>query len=583
MPIGGATLTGSFSPADGVQYTVEHYKENDDGSYTLADTETKSGRTGETAQATPKTYEGYTFDSTVAGTVLSGTIVGDGSLVLRLFYTKNPPAIFTITYYLNGVVYKTVGAEAGRGYALEPAPALSANQTFSGWSAPVANGTEIPVINNTFTMPAANVDIYGTTNVLITDYKVTYYINNNVYQVVNVKAGEVHKILPEPLNMTQMFFTGWSNPYNTVTNEYFAKGKSSFVMPEADVEISGTFIPIIPVETKGTIEISKSLTAPSGFDKKDTFEFDIYKQNGTLYELVDTVLVKAGATVRVTVEAGSYMVTEKNAEVNGYTLETRCTNTNNIVVVAAGKSSSIGFENVYRKPELIISEHFAYIIGTDEGLVEPNKNITRAEVATIFFRMLTDESRDYYWAETNKFPDVNEDDWFNIAVSTLANAGIIAGRDDGTFGPNIPITRAELVKLAVSFYDAPVGSENHFSDIKEHWADDFINAAYDLGLVVGGGDGTFRPNDYITRAETMTIVNRTLKRAPDKDHLLEDMIEWPDNMDTDKWYYAQVQEATNSHTYVMAEDYEVWKELRPVRDWAALELGWYEAHKKDNP
>ncbi|MEE0748703.1 S-layer homology domain-containing protein, partial [Evtepia sp.] len=202
------------------------------------------------------------------------------------------------------------------------------------------------------------------------------------------------------------------------------------------------------------------------------------------------------------------------------------------------------------KPELNTEDHYAYIVGYEDGSVQPEGDITRAEVATIFFRLLTDESRDAFWSQTNDYTDVPADAWYNNAVSTLSNAGIIDGYEDGTFKPDGNITRAEFATIAVRFFEATYDGGDLFSDIAGHWAQDYINEAANAGIVDGYPDGTFRPQQYITRAEAMTMVNRTIDRHPDADHLLDDMIVWPDNPET-AWYYEQVQEATNSHEYTM--------------------------------
>lgn len=239
-------------------------------------------------------------------------------------------------------------------------------------------------------------------------------------------------------------------------------------------------------------------------------------------------------------------------------------------------------------PELEKGDHFAYIIGRDDGMVHPEAEITRAEVATIFFRLLTDESRDKFWSQSNSYGDVASDAWYNNAVSTLSNASIIYGKPGNLFDPNAPITRAEFAAIAVRFFGGEYSGEDQFSDISGHWANSEINRAYINDLVKGYTDGTFRPNNNIVRSEAMTIVNRVLNRAPHKDHLLEDMIVWPDNADTAKWYYADVQEATNSHNFEPEVDddknvYEVWTELRPVRDWAALERSWSDNNSSESP
>ena len=234
------------------------------------------------------------------------------------------------------------------------------------------------------------------------------------------------------------------------------------------------------------------------------------------------------------------------------------------------------------KPQLNTEDHYAYIVGYEDGTVRPEGDITRAEVATIFFRLLTDESRNEYWSQTNDYIDVAEGDWYNNAVSTLSNAGILNGYEDGSFQPNGNITRAEFATIAARFFEATYEGEDLFPDIEDHWARDYINQAAHAGIVNGYPNGTFQPQENITRAEAMTIVNRTLDRHPDADHFLADMITWPDNPET-AWYYEQVQEATNSHEYTMNTDdeqnpYEIWTELLPVRDWAQLEKEWSDAH-----
>ena len=252
------------------------------------------------------------------------------------------------------------------------------------------------------------------------------------------------------------------------------------------------------------------------------------------------------------------------------------------------------------KPDdLNTEDHFAYIIGypkdyrtgeptDDESLwpVEPQGDITRAEVATIFFRMLTDDARSENWSQTNSFTDVASTEWHNNAISTLANMGIISGDPDGSFRPDDSITRAEFTKIAVGFFDkAGDYVDGTYEDVSaSDWYADFIDAAVDLGLIEGYPDGTIRPNASITRAEACTIVNRTLGRVPDKDHLLaeDEMRVWPDNSDTDAWYYAQIQEATNSHDYNWitedGEEIEEWTDKLADRDWAQLEREWSDAN-----
>ena len=234
------------------------------------------------------------------------------------------------------------------------------------------------------------------------------------------------------------------------------------------------------------------------------------------------------------------------------------------------------------QPTLNTQDHDAYLLGYEDGTVRPEGSITRAEVATIFFRLLTDESRDKFWSQTNDYTDVPADAWYNNAVSTLSNAGILDGYEDGTFRPDGNITRAEFATITARFLEASYDGGNRFPDIDGHWAAEYINEAANAGIVDGYEDGTFRPQQNITRAEAVTMVNRTVDRHPDADHLLDNMVTWPDNPES-AWYYAQIQEATNAHAYTMHTDqedapYEIWTELLPNRDWSALEQAWSDAH-----
>ena len=248
-----------------------------------------------------------------------------------------------------------------------------------------------------------------------------------------------------------------------------------------------------------------------------------------------------------------------------------------------GNSSSSSSSSSSKPPALNKEDHYAYIVGYPDGTVQPGGNITRAEVATIFFRMLTDDSRNQFWSQTNSYSDVSEGQWFNNAISTLANAGILSGYPDGTFRPNAPITRAEFTKIAASFFErVEYTIENPFNDVDDDdWFYKFVMAAYEGGLITGYPEGDFRPNANISRAESVTIVNRTLERAPDADHFLKDMIAWPDNGE-DAWYYEAVQEATNSHEYVVkgtgTNKYEEWTKILEIRDWPALEKEWSNAN-----
>ena len=226
------------------------------------------------------------------------------------------------------------------------------------------------------------------------------------------------------------------------------------------------------------------------------------------------------------------------------------------------------------------NNHYSYLIGYSDGTVRPNGKITRAEVATIFFRLLDDDTRAKYWSSENNFSDVSADKWYNNAVSTLSNMGVIGGYADGTFRPDAPISRAEFAKIAVSFTQNNGSAVyNYFTDVKTtDWFAPYVTAAKDAGLIEGYSDGSFKPESKITRAEACAIVNRTLGRKPSKAHMkISDRIDWPDVQTTD-WFYEAIMEATNSHTYQMGKRVETWNDKLPQRDWAALETGWANAY-----
>ena len=247
------------------------------------------------------------------------------------------------------------------------------------------------------------------------------------------------------------------------------------------------------------------------------------------------------------------------------------------------KKSSGGGGGGSRKPTVTIpddvptglngDDHYAYIVGYPDSTVRPQNGITRAEVATIFFRLLTDETRNANSTKSNSYSDVAAGAWYNHAVSTLSAMGIVKGDSQGKFNPNAPITRAEFAAIAARFDDKANTTAVDFSDIASHWAKNEISAAANNGWINGYTDGTFRPNNKITRAEAMTLVNRVLKRLPETaEDLHNDMIKWSDNSDTSAWYYLAVQEATNSHYYDLKENkHEKWSKLRETRDWTELE------------
>ena len=320
------------------------------------------------------------------------------------------------------------------------------------------------------------------------------------------------------------------------------------------------------------------VSLPAGMYRVEVYERDDGKDNivydDTTYFFTLTVVEKDGGTVA---SASDFV---SCAEGNGE-------------LVPMENATKVEFTNeyTYRRPHhprpkptveiedddalgLNTTDHFAYIVGYGNGEVRPQNNITRAEVATIFFRLLTDDVRDENLTKTNRYSDVTRADWYNTAVSTLSSMGIITGYPDGTFRPNAAITRAEFAAIAARFDNDGDKTAAKFSDIATHWAKDEISIAYNNGWITGYPDGTFGPQRDITRAETMTLVNRVLNRQPEtEEDLLPNMTVWTDNANPKAWYYLAVQEATNSHYYKFKTNsqYEKWTELRETRDWTELE------------
>ena len=277
-------------------------------------------------------------------------------------------------------------------------------------------------------------------------------------------------------------------------------------------------------------------------------------------------------------------VTEKAIRISGYRVYgdnvksiTIGTGTNEIIFYYTRASRPSASST--SKPTLNTGDHYAYVMGYPDGTVRPNGSITRAEVSTILFRLLSDKTRDEYFTTESSFTDVKAGAWYNNSIATLEKAGVIVDTaKGGAFRPNEAITRAELAAMLAQFSDAKPVKGVKFSDVSaEHWAYEAIAIAAKMGWIEGYPDGTFRPDATITRAEMMTLVNRALERVPsDEDHLLSKrvMLTFPDCKSGD-WFYIAVQEATNSHTYERAATEkngdEQWTALRANRDWTQLE------------
>ena len=518
-------------------------------------------------------------------------------------WVYNEPQEFIVKYFVDGVEQTHMTKTYPLNTRVKVMDNLenTSSHAYSGWSTPVSATSGVSVVLNdddTFTMTKhGEVHIFCTTTPIapVERFTIRYYLDNQLYWEGGCAAFQRHFMLDAPRLPAGYYFSGWSVPRTpqglSIKVLYNGLGEAVFTMPGADVVIYGTTART-PIPD-GTMKIHKVVEAPDGFTGNREYTFRIYQVIGDTKTLVHTETVKVnsktgeGSSPYFDLPQGNnYLVEEVGAGVLGYALTTVATDeAGNVIpygslvtVKPRVTPTVITFTNTYADLSLETRDHFGYIIGYQDDTVRPEANITRAEVATIFFRLLTDAKRAQYWSKTNSFSDVTSDDWYNNAISTLAKAGALSGYEDGTFRPNQPITRAELVKIAMSFYGTVHSDSDVFNDVGEHWAAAFINGAADLGFVNGYGDETFQPDRYVTRAEAIKIINRTLNRAPDKDHLLSDMITWVDNMNVDAWYYAEIQEATNSHTYTWDKTSEIWEKIRPVRNWSELEKSWSEAN-----
>ena len=238
------------------------------------------------------------------------------------------------------------------------------------------------------------------------------------------------------------------------------------------------------------------------------------------------------------------------------------------VTMNSDKTVYAGWEATGVPDKLNGDDHFAYVIGYPDGKVHPEGNISRAETATIFFRLLKADIRDGNLTADNEFSDVSDGQWHNKAISTMTKLGIVKGRRADSFDPDASITRAEFAAICARFNTKPVENGGSFSDISGHWAENEIERAAAFGWISGYPDGTFRPDARITRAEAMTMINRVLCRMPQSESdLLDSMVTWPDNKPSD-WHYLAVQEATNSHDFNrQGEVGENWTKLTSVPDW----------------
>lgn len=388
---------------------------------------------------------------------------------------------------------------------------------------------------------------------------------------------------PESVKYTLTFDT---NGGNTIASEEKVKDTvvdiSSYIPTRSGYDFEGWFLDEALTNKVTSVKLDSNKTVYAKWDKVNTGGGTTVTKYILSFDTNGGSDVNSVSKVRnTTVNLSKYITTKSGYSFAGWFTDKELTKkvdqikmTSDITLYAKwieGEGGEVIDPNY--KPDVLTGEHYAYIVGGDGGYIYPNNQLTRAEAATIFFRLLDNEVRVEGMTKENGFTDVNENDWFNTAVSTLANLEIIKGRTAETFAPNETITRAELAALVARLSEANYEGEDLFTDIVGHWAQNEINIAASINWIKGA-DGLFRPDDNITRAEIMTLINRVLNRQPESiDDLLDGMIEYPDNMDKNTWYYIDVQEATNSHKYEIKSDgdHETWTSLTENPNWIEIE------------
>lgn len=459
---------------------------------------------------------------------------------------------------------------------ITPSNASNKSVTYSSSNKEVAtvsdNGVVTAVSNGTAVITVTTAD--GNKTATCT---VTVNITNTTVSVTGVlvspstksiKVGDKVQlettVLPENATNKSVTYVS-SKPTVATVNEaglVTAKSSGTTTITVTTVDGSKTATSVITVTSSGGITTSERFTLT--FNTNGGSEIDSVKaKQGTKISLDKYVTEKSGYEFD-----GWYTDKELTKKVTELTLSKNMTVFAKWVV---SKDPTTVKPNY--KPKILTDEHYAYIIGREGGMIAPERNITRAEVATIIYRLLDEDVRNKAKTNENAFIDVNEDDWFNTAVSTLAGLELVKGRTTDTFAPNAYITRAELATIFARMVEIEYDGKVLFSDVSGHWAESYIGEASTAEWIVGY-NGLFRPDDNITRAEAMTLVNRVLNREPEsKADLLDGMKTWTDNANEDAWYYLAVQEATNSHTYEMKADgkHEQWTSLTENPDWSKIE------------
>jgi uncharacterized repeat protein (TIGR02543 family) len=551
------TVTATYIKNTDTQaaYKVEYYYQNVTGDgYTLSNESFyKPGNVGEPATAPVNEKDGFTENISHQNRLASGNITADGKLVLRLFYDRN---LFTVNFVSDGEIISSQQVRY-EGSATLPTNPVKSNYTFTGWSGKYTNVTQNETVKATFApvdeteyivehylqqvngtypnVPKDKVSGKGAAGTKA-NAEVKEYPGYTLDQTTSVLSGNISK---DEVLVLKLFYK--ANPYNV--------NYKSNETAETSSDVSNPYI------------VGEKVTVLGSLFARTDYRFDGWvsgpELNNTLYIEGKTFDMPAGD---VTLYAqwtyiGSNEEDEEDEEDENNNDNDDDDDYTDITEIAVPLA------------DLEKSDHFAYVIGYPEGDVRPLNNITREEVAMIFYRLLTDESRNNLLSDTNSFTDLENSGWSNRAISTLYNAGILKGYPDGTFRPTEPVTRAEFATIAAKFDKLELGSASKFTDIPGHWAEKYITSSEIKGWIKGYNDLTFKPEQDITRAETMTLINNVLARIVPEENIHPEALSWTD-IESSEWYYEAVMEATNSHDYLFEEDGdELWTGLKANKVW----------------
>ena len=621
------TLYAKWEARTDTPYKVKYYIEKLDGTYDYNDSYEGRGTTDTRIDATKvhnKSYENFTLDLNHPDTVQFGNIAGDGSLVLKLFYTRN-----TYDYTVRHIKQLPDGSYDEANAEVEP---LSGK--FEALAAVTAKdyGSHYPK-NDADTKQNIKIEKGLTIDVKydLDEHTLTFETNGgSAIDPVTVRHGNAVARPADPTKDKYTFIGWYADP--EFTEEYdFATVLEADKTIYAKFELTSTPIGDIYVRydvlhikqlPDGTYDLANAEVEHLSAKKDSTVTAVIKDYRATHHVNVNRTLSKLTGTAiqpykgvdgkpvytilsvyydldfhtltfdtmggskiaPETVRHGLTVAKPKDPVNGGYIFDGWYTDktfrhrydfstplTEDITIYAKWFLIVLPGVTVKKNtPKLNTADHFAYVQGYPDGTVKPAGNITRAETAAILFRLMDDASRKTYYSTKSGFRDVASGSWYNTYVATLNNAGVITDSSNGYFRPNEAITRAELAAMLAKFSET-TGAANYFNDVSaKYWAANAIAICAKLGWITGYPDGTFRPDRNVTRAELMAMINRATGRAPKSaDAFLPGMKTWIDNT-SDKWYYLDVQEATNSHSYTVKGS-ETWTALTSDPNWSLYE------------